>query len=100
MNGAQGVYFFGSQCLYWENPGQSNQGLCSYYQFGASNSPFVITQRFFGCGLTYFGPLPRRDDDSCGFAMAWANLTYIPNPARVADTPAAFPFTLQATMLF
>ncbi|HEY2839916.1 MAG TPA: carbohydrate porin, partial [Pirellulales bacterium] len=48
VNGAQGVYFFGSQCLYWENPGKSNQGLNGFYQFGASNSPFIITQRFFG----------------------------------------------------
>jgi porin len=146
VNGAQGVYFFGSQCLYWENPGKSNQGLNGFYQFGASDSPFVITQRFFGCGLTYFGLLPNRDDDSFGFAMAWGrqnsdpnigrafytgygtnpaplgtheviltwyyqikvadnifvqpNLTYIPDPARVPGTPGAFPFTLQATMLF
>jgi porin len=144
--GAQGVYFFGSQRLTWEDPGVSNNGLSSYYQFGASNNDVVVTQRFFGCGLTYHGLLDGRDNDSAGFAMAWGqmtddpnagkiyfkgyppgpapvgsheviltwyyqieikpgmylqpNLTYIPDPARVPDTPAAFPFTLQSVVLF
>ena len=144
--GAQGVYFFGSQCLYWEDPGKSNNGLNGYYQFGSTNNDVVFTQRFFGGGLTYFGALPRRDNDSLGFAMAWGqmtndpnagkvffngygpgpapvgpheviltwyyqiqvrdgmflqpNLTYIPDPARVPGTPGAFPFTIQAVVLF
>jgi carbohydrate-selective porin OprB len=28
------------------------------------------------------------------------NLSYLPDPARVPGTPGAFPFTLQATMVF
>ena len=140
------MYFIGSQRLYWEDPGKSNNGLGCYYQFGATNSDIVFTQRYFGCGLTYYGPLPRRDNDSMGVAMAWGqmtndpnagkaffngygpgpvplgshevilssyyqiqvspnmfvqpNLTYIPDPARVAGTPAAFPLTIQAVVLF
>lgn len=144
--GAQGMYFFGSQRLYWEEPGKNANGLGGYYQFGATNSAFSLTHRFVGAGLTYFGPLPGRDDDSTGFAMGWGkmtndpnagsifftgfaendaplgsdetiltwyyqmqvrkgtylqpNLTYIPNPARIPGTPAAFPLTIQAVVLF
>lgn len=146
ISGAQGFYMFGSQRLYWENYGENNQGLGCYLQFGTTDSDIVFTHRFFGCGLTYYGPLPNRDDDSAGFAMAvghmtndpnagrvffsgyppgpaplgsdetiltWyyqfkvapsaflqPNLSYIPNPARVPGTPAAFPLTIQATVLF
>lgn len=146
VTGAQGAYFFGSQRLYWEDLGNSPNGLGCYYQFGATNSDIVFTHRYFGCGLTYFGPLARRDDDSVGFGLGYGrmtseanagkaffsgygpgpapvgeheliltwyyqmqirpgmylqpNLTYIPNPARAPGTPAAFPFTIQAVMLF
>lgn len=146
ISGGQGFYLFGSQRLYWENADENNNGLSFYYQFGTTNSAFVFTERYFGCGFTYHGPLRNRDDDSAGFALGWGkmtddpnasaayfkgfqpgqaplgadetiltwyyqikvgpntflqpNLTYIPNPARVAGTPAAFPFTVQAVMLF
>jgi porin len=145
-SGAQGMYLFGSQRLYWENPGKDNNGLGCYGQFGSSNNNVVLTQRAFGCGLTYYGPLPSRGNDSAGFAMAWGrmtndpnagkvffsgygpgpapvgsnetiltwyyqfelragmylqpNLSYIPDPARVPGTPAAFPLTIQGVMLF
>jgi len=144
--GAQGCYLFGSQRLYWESPGENHNGLGGYYQFGTTNNDIVFTQRFFGCGLTYYGPLPRRNNDTAGFAMGlgrmtndpqaakaffsgygpgpaplgnsetiltWyyqielrpgmylqPNLTYIPDPARVPNTPGAFPFTIQGVMLF
>lgn len=82
VSGAQGVYLFGSQRLYWEDPGNSHNGLGCFYQFGATNSDIVFTQRFFGCGLTYFGLLPRRDDDSAGFAMGLGRMTNDPNAGK------------------
>ena len=57
--------------LYWEEAGKNNNGLGCYYQFGATNSDIVLTQRYFGCGFTYYGPLPGRDNDSIGFALGW-----------------------------
>jgi porin len=82
-NGAQGVYLFGSQRIWWEEPGISNNGLGAFYQFGASNNDITPTQRYFGCGLTYYGPLPRRDNDSAGFAMGWGKMTDDPNAGKI-----------------
>ena len=44
-NGAQGVYLFGSQRLYWERPGESHDGLGAFYQFGSTNNDITFTQR-------------------------------------------------------
>lgn len=76
-SGAQGVYLFGSQRLSYRRPGESNQGLSAYLQFAASNSGVVPMQRYFGCGLSYNGPLPGRDADSAGFSLAYGEI----NPA-------------------
>ncbi|MHC5542623.1 carbohydrate porin, partial [Singulisphaera rosea] len=71
VDGANGVYFFASQRLYWENPGRTHDGLTAFFQFGATNSDIVFTHRYFGTGLTYFGPIPGRSDDSLGFGLAY-----------------------------
>ncbi len=75
LSGANGIYLFGSQRLYYENPEVSNNGLLTWLQFGATNSDIVLTHRYFGLGLTYFGLLPGRDDDSCGFGLAYGEMT-------------------------
>ena len=73
-NGASGIYYFLSQRLYYERPGESPDGLSAYLQLAATNSDFISTHRFLGCGLTYFGPLPTRDHDSMGFAFAYGKM--------------------------
>jgi porin len=75
LEGASGIYLFGSQRLYHENPGVDNNGLISWMQFGATNSDIVRTHRYFGLGLTYLGPLPSRDDDSFGFGLAYGEMS-------------------------
>jgi porin len=75
LEGASGIYLYGSQRLYHENPGVDNNGLISWMQFGATNSDIVRTHRYFGLGLTYLGPLPSRDDDSCGFGLAYGEMS-------------------------
>jgi porin len=74
VEGAQGIYLFGSQRLYYENPGETNEGLSLYYQFAGTNTPFVETHRYFGFGLTYIGPLPGRDNDSVGWGLAYGKM--------------------------
>jgi porin len=83
LTGANGIYLFGSQRLYYENPAVSNNGLLSWVQFGATNSDIVLTHRYFGFGLTYFGLLPSRDEDSCGFGLAWGTMTRDPQAGLV-----------------
>ena len=75
LDGANGIYLFGSQRLHYENPDVSNNGLISWAQFGATNSDIVQTHRYFGLGLTYFGLLPSRDDDSVGFGLAYGEMS-------------------------
>ena len=83
LNGADGIYLFGTQRLYFEDPEENNNGLTSFYQFGATNTDLVFIHRYFGAGLTYFGPIPGRDDDSCGFGVAYGTTNGDPNAASV-----------------
>jgi porin len=80
VRGAEGVYFFASQRLYFEHPGENNNGLATWIQLAATNSDFVSTHRFIGSGLTYFGPVDGRENDSAGFAFAYGKMN---------DDPAA-----------
>ncbi|WP_168221823.1 carbohydrate porin [Aquisphaera giovannonii] len=86
VDGAGGVYLFASQRLYWEAPGRNHNGLTSFFQFGATNSDIVFTHRYFGMGLTYFGPIPGRDDDSVGFGLAYGVMNDEPKAGSVFFT--------------
>jgi porin len=70
-----GVYLFGSQRLWFRNPGQDNSGISGFYQFGANNSNAMAARQFVGAGLTAFGLVPGRPDDSFGggLAQTWLN---------------------------
>ena len=78
VQGADGIYFFASHRIYNENPGVTNNGFTSYFQFAATNTPVVDTQRYFGCGITYFGPVPNRDVDSLGLSFAYGKMRSVP----------------------
>jgi porin len=82
VNGASGMYLFGSQRLFFTNPKVNSNGLESYLQYGATNTDIVSTHRFLGAGLTYFGPLPGRDKDSVGFALGYGRMTGNPDAAN------------------
>lgn len=75
FGGVAGLYFFGSQRLWFRKPGQDNSGVSGFYQFGANNSSAMLARQFFGTGLTGFGLIPGRPDDSMGFGLAltWLN---------------------------
>jgi porin len=79
LTGANGIYMFGSQRLYYENADLNGNGLTAWSQFGATNSDIVPTHRYFGFGLTYFGPVRGRDEDSCGFGLAYGIMTNNPD---------------------
>jgi porin len=75
VSGVGGVYLFGAQRLWFRNPGVDNSGVSGFYQFGANNSNAMLAREFFGMGLTGFGLVPGRPDDSMGFGLAltWLN---------------------------
>ena len=81
VNGAAGVYLFGSQRLWFRNPGVDNSGVSGFYQFGTNNSSALLARDYVGGGLTAFNMVPGRPDDSFGFGLAWTELTTGPNSA-------------------
>lgn len=72
---ASGYYFFGSQRLWYKNPGIDNSGISAFYQYGGNNSGVLPVTQFAGAGFTIFGLFPNRVDDSMGVgtALAWLN---------------------------
>src|SRR4029453_10649222 len=74
-NGANGVYLFGAQRLWFRRPGVDSSGVSGFYQFGANNSDALLARQYVGGGLTAFGLVPGRPDDTFGFGLAWTWLT-------------------------
>ncbi len=71
-HGASGYYIFGSQRLWYKNPGCDNSGISAFYQFGKNNSDALPMDKYIGAGLTAFGLIPSRINDSTGIGMAYA----------------------------
>lgn len=73
--GAEGMYFFGSQRLWFKNPYVDKSGITFFYQFGVNNSITLPFPKYLGLGLTAFSLIPNRPDDSfgVGMALAWLN---------------------------
>jgi porin len=72
---AAGYYLFGSQRIWYRNPGVDTSGVSLFYQYGANNSDALPMTQFVGGGLTAFGLIPHRNDDSMGLgaALSWLN---------------------------
>ena len=74
-HGAGGIYFFGTQRLWFKHPFVDRSGITSFYQFGVNNSITLPFTKYLGLGLTAFSLVPKRPDDSfgIGMALAWLN---------------------------
>ncbi|SIO35354.1 porin [Singulisphaera sp. GP187] len=83
VHGANGMYFFGAQRLWFRHPGRDNSGVSGFYQFGANNSNTMLARQYFGGGFTGFGLVPGRPDDSMGCGLAWTFMNTDPNAGRV-----------------
>jgi porin len=81
-NGASGVYLFEAQRLWFRRPGIDNSGVSGFYQFGANNSNALPARDYVGGGLTAFGLVPGRPDDSFGFGI---NCTWLTQGDLAAD---------------
>lgn len=73
--GASGTYMFGSQRLWYKNPGIDDSGLSAFYQYGINNSNVLPMTQFVGAGLTTSGLIFGRISDSMGVgsALSWLN---------------------------
>ena len=52
--------------------GGQDASISAFLQFGVNNSETLPMNQYFGMGLTGFGLVPRRPQDSVGVGMAWA----------------------------
>ncbi len=75
QQGANGVYLYGSQRLWWKDKSQTNNGIVAYLQLGINNTKTLPINKFLGCGLTAYGLVPNRLKDSfgCGLSLAGLN---------------------------
>jgi porin len=90
QDGTGGFYLFGGQRI-WSSSTQSpidgkgkvliptgqagHASISAFVQFGVNNSDTLLVKDYFGLGLTGFGLIPLRPDDSVGVGMAqsWLN---------------------------
>ncbi len=74
QQGTQGLYFFGSQRLWWTNKDLANSGLVTFLQIGVNNTKTLQINKFLGWGLTAYGLVPKRIKDSFGLGVSLAEL--------------------------
>ncbi|MES2199564.1 MAG: carbohydrate porin [Chlamydiota bacterium] len=74
QQGAQGVYLFASQRLWWKDKSRANSGLVTFLQLGANNTKTLQINKFLGWGLTAYGLIPSRLKDSFGLGLSLAGL--------------------------
>lgn len=72
--GASGTYIFGSQRLWYKDPNMDNSGISMYFQYGINNSAALPITQYGGAGLTFFGLIPHRPNDSFGAGVAISQL--------------------------
>jgi porin len=90
-NGAVGAYLFGAQRLWFRHPGVDNSGVSGFYQFGTNDSNALHARQYVGGGLTAFGLVPGRPDDSFGLGLNCTWLTQGFESARIFYSPMDAP---------
>lgn len=74
QKGAYGIYFYGSQRLWWKDKENANSGVVTFLQLGINNTETLPINKFLGWGITAFGLVPGRLKDSFGFGLSFAGL--------------------------
>ena len=89
QNGTGGCYMFGGQRIWCNSHNRASPdgkskvvvstldnreyaSISTFFQFGVNNSETLPVNQNFGMGLTGFGLVPHRSEDSMGVGMAWS----------------------------
>jgi porin len=95
QNGTGGFYMFGGQRIWCNSHNRASPdgvstregkskvvvsavhdrqyaSISTFFQFGVNNSETLPVNQYFGMGLTGFGLVPHRPEDSMGVGMAWS----------------------------
>jgi porin len=74
-DGTGGFYVFGSQRVaYRINPSVKNSSISVFYQVGANSSQTLPMTQYYGAGVTAFGLIGSREDDSIGMGVGVTRL--------------------------
>jgi porin len=76
QDGTRGVYAFASQRLWRGTRNGGASGVSGFVQLGANDSRTMLATRYAGLGLTAFGLIPSRAQDSFGAGIAWSTLNH------------------------
>lgn len=75
MPGSAGLYITADQQLFKENKGAADaQGISAFLQYSIATPNWAV-QHYFGCGATYRGIIPKRDNDILGVAFSLIDFT-------------------------
>ncbi len=129
QQGAQGLYLFGSQRVWFNHPDVDDSGISMYWQLGYNHAKTLPMNEFIGLGFTAFALTRPKDSFGFGTAWSWLNqkiftrktefmlqgyyqahlfhntylepvITYIPNPGGGNHLPQTVTATLQMINLF
>lgn len=78
VNGALGMYLYGTHRLWYQRPWKDPSGVSIFYQFGYTNSQASLVHQSAGVGVTAFGLIEGRPHDNFGLGLAYAK----PNPNK------------------
>src|SRR3990167_7106943 len=71
-HGTSGYYILGTQRLWYRNSLVNNSGISGFYQYGRNDSTAMLMTQYIGAGLTAFGLVPNRANDSMGTGVAFS----------------------------
>lgn len=94
--GSSGIYLIADQSLWRDRPGGSRV-LDAFAQLGIGDSRVNRVGRYLGAGLTLSAPLPRREQDQVGLAVAAALLGSHYKATLPSTTRAAAETTIELT---
>ncbi len=129
QQGAEGIYLFGAQRVWFNHPGIDDSGISVFWQLGYNNGKTLPANEFIGGGFTAFALTRPKDSFGMGMALSWLNqriftrrtefmvqayyqahlfhttylepaITYIPNPGGGNNLPQTLTLALQMITLF
>lgn len=129
QDGAQGLYLFGAQRLWFNNYKIDNSGISAFWQLGINHAKTLPINKFVGFGMTAFALTRPKDSFGMGVAWSWLNhkiftrssefmlqgyyqahlfhstylepvITYIPTPGGGNNLPQTWTATIQMMTLF
>ena len=82
LNGASACTCLERSGSGFATPGVDSSGVSGFYQYGVNDSNALLARQYVGGGLTAFGLVPGRPDDSFGAGL---NCTWLTGGTNAAD---------------